>query len=257
MVLTRRIALPEIEEVLPKYLQIAGHLRDQIVRGDLAPGDEVPSERELATDWKVARPTAAKALQVLRQQRLVESRRGSGTFVLEPHAAPRARERYERAAAMGTMYSSTEKVEFSSAGILDAPPHVASALALEVGAPVAQRRRIIWNAISGPTELSISWFPAALTQDAPRLLDTTKGIRGGTLPYLSDVFGLRSLYARDQVSARLASDEEREVLGLPEPSAVLVYWLVAYDSGDNPIEFDEAVYPPERWAFRQEFPVTL
>ena len=53
--------MPEIQEVLPKYLQIAAYIRDQIARGDLKPGDEVPSERELAEMWKVARPTAARA----------------------------------------------------------------------------------------------------------------------------------------------------------------------------------------------------
>ncbi|MFI5715991.1 GntR family transcriptional regulator [Nocardia sp. NPDC051750] len=79
-VIKRRMQLPEIEEVLPKYLQIAGYLRDQIVRGDLSPGAEVPSVRVLAATWGVARPTATKALQALRQQGLVESRRGSGTY---------------------------------------------------------------------------------------------------------------------------------------------------------------------------------
>ena len=73
--------MPEIQKVLPKYLQIASHIRDQIVRGDLRPGDEVPSERELAAAWTVARPTAAKALESLRVQGFVESRQGSGTYV--------------------------------------------------------------------------------------------------------------------------------------------------------------------------------
>ena len=90
-------AVPEIQQVLPKYLQIAGHIRDQIVRGDLLPGAEVPSERELAASWRVARPTAARALETLRVQGLVSSVQGSGTYVRDPSAAPRARERYERA----------------------------------------------------------------------------------------------------------------------------------------------------------------
>lgn len=50
--------MPQIEEAQPKYLQIAHYIRDQILRGDLRPGDEVPSERQLAADWKVSRPTA-------------------------------------------------------------------------------------------------------------------------------------------------------------------------------------------------------
>src|SRR5687768_977008 len=96
--------MPEIEAVLPKYLQIAGYIRDQIVRGDLKPGEEVPSERELAASWGVARPTAARALESLRVQGLVVSIQGSGTYVRESGAAPRARERYDRARDLGSMY---------------------------------------------------------------------------------------------------------------------------------------------------------
>ncbi|NEW25599.1 GntR family transcriptional regulator [Nocardia cyriacigeorgica] len=247
--------MPEIEEVLPKYLQIAGYLRDQIVRGDLPPGGEVPSVRELAAQWQVARPTASKALDSLRQQGLVESRRGSGTYVRSPQAAPRARERFERAAALGTMYSDSESVKFPFVGIVDSPPHVADALGLPSGSPVIQRQRLI-DGSSGPIELSTSWFDASLAESAPRLLDAER-LRGGTVRYLADVLDIRSAYARDQVCARQASLHERQVLMLPEHTPVLAYWLTAYDPDGHPIQFDEAVYPPERWAFRAEYPIVL
>lgn len=249
--------MPEIEEVLPKYLQIAGYLRDQIVRGDLAPGAEVPSERELAATWRVARPTATKALQALRQQGLVEARQGAGTFVRAVNsAAPRARERYERAAAMGTMYSDVERVDFPFVGIVDAPTYVAAQLGIGDGQRVVKRQRVISNADTGPVELSTSWFPASLADSAPRLLDGER-IRGGTVPYLAEALGLRDAFARDQVSARLAGEDERVVLELPDPSAVLVYWLVAFDGEGTPVEFDEAVYPQQRWAFRQDYPINV
>ncbi|MFJ1457244.1 GntR family transcriptional regulator [Nocardia sp. N2S4-5] len=250
------IDLPEIEEVLPKYLQIAGYLRDQIIRGDLEPGAEVPSERELATAWNVARPTASKALQALRQQGLVESRRGSGTYVRQPNAAPRARERYARAAMAGTMYSDAEHIEFPVVAIVDAPAHVTSALGLEASARVIQRQRIIRNEKTGPTELSTSWFPASLADVAPRLL-VAERIRGGTLPYLAEALDVRLAYARDQVCARLATEYERTALGLPDASPALAYWLTMYASDDQPVQFDEAVYPPERWAFRLEYPINF
>ncbi|WP_327113458.1 GntR family transcriptional regulator [Nocardia sp. NBC_01730] len=245
--------MPEIEEVLPKYLQIAGYLRDQIVRGDLPPGGEVPSVRELAAEWRVARPTASKALDALRQQGLVESRRGSGTYVREPQAAPRARERYERAAALGTMYSDSESVRFPFVGIVEAPTHVAAALGLTSDSTVIQRQRLI-DGKSGPVELSTSWFDASLVEEAPRLM-VAERLRGGTVRYLVDVLGIRSAYARDQVCARQASAEERQALALSDPAPALVYWLTAYDPDDRPLQFDEAVYPPERWAFRQEYPI--
>lgn len=247
--------VPQIEEVLPKYLQIASHLRDQIVRGDLPPGAEVPSERELATAWKVARPTASKALQVLRRQGLVEPRQGSGTYVREPHAAPRARERLERAAALGTMYSDSETVTFPAVGIVAGPSYVTDALSLPDDDQVIRRRRLITNE-AGVVELSTSWFPAHFAEIAPRLL-LAERVGGGTLGYLAEASGLRATYAHDQVCARGATESERSGLGLPDLSPVLVYWLVAYDSTDTPIQFDEAVYPPQRWAFRQEYPVNI
>lgn len=244
--------MPEIQEVLPKYLQIAGHLRDQIIRGDLAPGDELPSERELAVTWKVARPTATKALGALRTQGLVESRQGSGTYVRAPRAAPRARERYDRAREHGTMYADTESVEFLATELSQPPAHVADALLLSDDESAIRRVRLI-RSRDEPIELSTSWFPGELATLAPALL-VGERLRGGTAKYVASVTDRTPSYARDQVMARLANADERRRLEQPRPSAVLVYWLTIYDPRDQPMQFDEAIYPAERWAFRQEYP---
>lgn len=246
--------MPEIQQVLPKYLQIAGHIRDQIVRGDLNPGDEVPSERELAATWSVARPTAARALESLRVQGLVESRQGSGTYVLDNRTAPRARERYERGRDLGTMYGAAESVEFLAVELTDGPDHVTEALQLPAGSPVIRRARLLRGARSQPIELSTSWFAPQLADTAPRLLRSER-LYGGTGKYIAEVTGRVSTHARDQVAARLATAEERRLLELPRPAAVLVYRLIALDSSGLPVQFDDAIYPPDRWTFRQEYPL--
>jgi len=247
--------VPEIQEVLPKYLQIAGYIRDQIARGDLRPGQEVPSERELAVTWKVARPTATKALETLRVQGLVESRQGSGSYVRAQGSAPRARERYDRARELGTMYSDAESVEFVAAETVPGPPHVVAALQLPADSEVIRRARIIRSETEGPIELSTSWFPGELAELAPRLL-VRQRLRGGTAKYVASVTERMPSYARDQVMARLATADERRQLELRRPSAVLVYWLMVYDADDRPLQFDEATYPPERWTFRREYPLS-
>lgn len=246
--------MPEIQEVLPKYLQIAGHIRDQIVRGDLRPGDEVPSERELAATWSVARPTAARALETLRVQGFVESRQGSGTYVRSSRGVPRARERYERARELGTMYSDTESVEFVATEMTVGPAHVTEALRVPAGSRVARRTRLLRGEGNQPIELSTSWFTSAVAEQAPRLLEPER-LRGGTGKYIGETTGRESEYARDQVAARLATPEELRLLELSEPAAVLIYRLTAFDSGDEPVQFDEATYPPDRWTFRQEYPL--
>lgn len=246
--------MPEIQEVLPKYLQIAAHIRGQIVRGDLKPGDELPSERRLAQDWKVARPTASKAVETLRVQGLVESRAGLGTYVRNPNAVPRARERYERARDQGTMYAPGESVEFLAAELLLSPERVTDALQLPQGSNAVRRARLLRNSAGQPLEMSTSWFAPEYAVQAPRLLERER-LRGGTAKYLSEVTGRHPSYGRDQASARLASPEERNILSLDDPAAVLEYRLAIYDTEDRPVQFDEAVYPPGRWALSQEYPL--
>ena len=65
----------------------------------------------------------------------------------------------------------------------------------------------------------------------------------------------RPAYARDQVASRLATSLEREVLTLDDPAAVLVYAVVIYGGDDEPIQCDDAIYPPDEWTFRQEYPL--
>jgi GntR family transcriptional regulator len=246
--------MPKIQEVLPKYLQIAGHVRDQIVRGDLIPGDEVPSERELAAAWSVARPTAARALEVLRRQGLLESRQGSGTYVRAQQGVPRARERYERARDLGTMYGAAESVEFIATDMVVGPAHVTEALGVPAESRVARRTRLLRGEGNRPIELSTSWFTSAMAEQAPRLLEPER-LRGGTGKYIAETTGRVSEYARDRVAARLASPEELRLLDLQDPAAVLIYRLTAYDARDEPVQFDEATYPPDHWTFRQEYPL--
>ncbi|MGP4003617.1 GntR family transcriptional regulator [Streptomyces sp. 8N706] len=245
--------MPRIEEAQPKYLQIAHHIRDQILRGDLRPGDEVPSERQLAVDWSVSRPTAARALEALSHQSLVEKRQGSGTYVRGLAVNRRARELYGRAKQTGKIYTPGEYAVITSAGLLEAPEHVAEALNLAAGTRAVHRRRVTNNE-SGPITLSTSWFAPEVGERAPKLMDPDR-IREGTLMYVENMTGRQGSYAEDRMCARLATDEEAADLQLGSGSAVLIVHHVVYDLQDRPLEFAEATYPPGRWAFEQGYPI--
>ena len=65
----------------PPYLQVADDLRVLIATGALAPGQRVPSGRELAEQHGVALMTVQKALALLRDEGVLATHQGRGTFV--------------------------------------------------------------------------------------------------------------------------------------------------------------------------------
>lgn len=73
---------------LPKYREIAAHLRDRIMDGTYVAGQALPSEEVLAKEFGVTRPTVRQGLSELRAAGLVEAAMGRGTFVRSPHARP-------------------------------------------------------------------------------------------------------------------------------------------------------------------------
>jgi len=68
---------------LPLYQQLADELRTRIRAGQFEAGERIPSEHELAARYGLGRPTVRQATEVLVRGRLLERRRGAGTFVRE------------------------------------------------------------------------------------------------------------------------------------------------------------------------------
>jgi DNA-binding FadR family transcriptional regulator len=66
---------------LQRYEQIAERLAADIRSGLLAPGERLPSERELARSLEVSRASVREALAALQLRGVVETRPGAGTFV--------------------------------------------------------------------------------------------------------------------------------------------------------------------------------
>lgn len=74
----------------PLYVQLADAIAGKIKSGELAPDRPIPSENHLADEYGVARLTARRAAQELRERGLIVTVRGKGSFVVEepPGDAP-------------------------------------------------------------------------------------------------------------------------------------------------------------------------
>lgn len=66
---------------LPIYRQIMEGVRDLVAAGVLVPGERLPSIRELAGELRINPASAVKAYNELRNDGLIDSDQGRGTFV--------------------------------------------------------------------------------------------------------------------------------------------------------------------------------
>ncbi len=66
---------------VPIYAQIIEQIKAQIAAGQLVPGDQLPTIRQLATDLRINFNTVARAYVELEREKLISTQRGRGTFV--------------------------------------------------------------------------------------------------------------------------------------------------------------------------------
>jgi GntR family transcriptional regulator len=110
---------PRADDPRPPYVQVADVLRREIERGEYRPGQKLPSVRDLSERFGIAPMTVGNVLRVLREEGLVFTTPGRGTFVgdhvrPEPEAteAPEVSELSERVAALDAQVRSlSERLE--------------------------------------------------------------------------------------------------------------------------------------------------
>jgi DNA-binding transcriptional regulator YhcF (GntR family) len=73
----------DLSDPRPPFKQVANALRAAILTGKVKPGEKLPSQNELATQYGVARMTIQQSLRILRDEGLIVSRVGSGVYVRE------------------------------------------------------------------------------------------------------------------------------------------------------------------------------
>jgi GntR family transcriptional regulator len=84
----------------PIYVQISQSVRRLLARGELKPGDKLPSSRELAQTLGVNPNTVVHAYSKLEDDEVTETRRGLGTFIREDAAVGPLRQEMLRDAAV-------------------------------------------------------------------------------------------------------------------------------------------------------------
>jgi GntR family transcriptional regulator of arabinose operon len=70
----------DVNSLLPKYYQLKEHLKKLIRSGEIAPGEKLPSEKELVREFRLSRHTVRKAFSELEHEGWIFREQGRGTF---------------------------------------------------------------------------------------------------------------------------------------------------------------------------------
>lgn len=244
------------------YQRIVGELRTEILSGRRAPGSRMPSENELAAQYRTSRPTVRRAIALLSADGLLVAQQGRGTFV---RPAPHVRilvtgTSFRRHRALGLPGFNAQALEqgqrpeqvITEVATVRALPEVALRLDIDEGAPVVVRRRRFL--LEGqPVALCDSYYPAPLVSGTP--IEQNAKIRGGAYAVIEDPEGpIRRRIARsvDELVARMPAPEETQALRLGPGTPVIRILRTVYDDADRPVEVQDSVVAADRREFRYE-----
>ncbi len=71
----------DLHSGVPIYTQIVDRVKHMIATGELKPGDQLPTVRQLAQDLRVNLNTVARAYMILNDAGIISTQQGRGTYV--------------------------------------------------------------------------------------------------------------------------------------------------------------------------------
>ncbi len=98
----------------PAYLQIIEQVKQAIASGELKPGDQLPTVRQLAADLRINFNTVARAYRLLDEKGIISTQHGRGTYILDaPTGRDMQRLRRQQIVILGEHYiEEAEKLGF-------------------------------------------------------------------------------------------------------------------------------------------------
>ncbi|MCS6907504.1 MAG: GntR family transcriptional regulator [Anaerolineales bacterium] len=217
-------------EGVPLYVKIREGIRSDILQGRLQPGQKIPSEEELAEQYRVSRMTVRQGILDLIKEGLLHRKRGVGTFVSYPHFDrdhTRLTNFFESAREQGIEASSVVlKIE-----ILAAPEKVAKHLRLEPGGSVICIRTLRYVNHT-PVTVHDSFLPHRLFAGIIH-----EGLENVHLWDVMEKYGFQVKRALQKLEAKPAAGEIAKLLGVKPGYPILYKERTVFSTDGTPVEF--------------------
>jgi GntR family transcriptional regulator len=242
----------------PLYRRIAEDLRQRIASGELAPGTQLPTELELREQYQASRNTVRDAVKSLINRRLVTTRPGQGTFVVDrilPFTITMSTDpKTGLGGGEGVAYMA--EVRALSREPTATPPRVevqpasdlvVRELQLESGADVVSRHQQL--RIDGkPWSLQTSFYPMKFVEMGATQLVRAANIEPGAVRYVMKLLKLEQGSYQDKITARPPNEGEAAFFKFPdEGTAVMMETIrTSYERSGQPIRCTITVWSADR-----------
>ena len=247
----------------PPSRVIAETIRTQIESGELAPGAQLPSERDLASAYGTARNTAREAVRLLADAGLVITDHGRGSFVRPLTSLIRlGNDRYSpkhRDTGLSPFLlecakqGKTGRFEVLSIDRVQPPPDVAERLGVPDKTKSVLRRENVFYADDDPVNRVTTYIPWDIAKGTGLLQDEVPhqyGIHG----VLEDQHHVMTRM-REEVSTRMPRPDEVAALRLRPGVPVLDVWHTSIDQDGQPYELTRFVMRGDMTGLLYDVPV--
>jgi len=228
----------------PLYLKLRRSIEDALANGLIAPGDALPSEREIAALADISRVTVRKAVQDLVRAGVLVQRHGSGTFVATRPA------RVEQSLSLLTSFSEdmarrgmTLRSQWLDRGVYPPSPDEMMVLGLSSMERVARVNRL---RIADGMPLAIE--RASLSTE---ILPDPETV-GTSLYAALATRGKRPVRAVQRISAASLGEADAGLLGVATGAASLNIERISYLASGKVVEFTRSIYRGDTYDFVAE-----
>ena len=222
-----------------RYPEIANELRVRIA--SVRAGQVLASESDLSTEFGVSRVTIRRALEILRDDGLIDSRQGFGWYVCGEVLQQHLDELGTIEGQLEERGMATERrvVEFAFGA---APPEVAAVL----GTDQVLRAKRVNLADGAPFAVVTVWCPAELGQHLSR--------RDVERQPFYELIGVPLRGATQTIGADSLEPADAALLGVPAASPVLRCKRITTDTHGRPVLMSEYLFPAHRTEFVVDLP---
>lgn len=228
---------------IPRYYQLKEIIRQKVTGGQWAPGEPIPSERELCEQYGISRMTARQSITELVNEGYLYREQGKGTFVAQPKITQQLSQ------LTGFTEDMEGRAKHPAAQVLHqqmiaADADLAAILQVKPGQLLfqVQRLRLADGEPLAIETSQISFF------GCEKLMDEDL-VHHSLYHLLETKYGQPPLEADQELEARLAGEEEARLLKIAKNEPVLLIRRTSYTDRNKPLEYAKSVYRGDKYRF--------